>query len=125
MWILNIDDDSEDRELFCDALKQIDPNIKCVGKDSAEAAINLLSTVNHLPQYIFLDINMPLMGGIECLKLIKEDDRLSHIPIIMLSTTGNHREIEQVKSLGADFLAKETTYSKYVSKLKSKIEGSL
>lgn len=125
MWILNIDDDSDDRELFCDALKDIDPTIRCVAKDNAEAAINLLSTVTNLPHYIFLDINMPIMGGIECLKLIRKNNRWANIPIIVLSTTGNHREIEEVKRLGADFLAKETMYHKYVSKLKSKIERSL
>jgi CheY-like chemotaxis protein len=121
MWVLNIDDDRDDRELFCDALNEIDPTINCVAKSSAEEAIDFLNRTNTLPNRIFLDINMPRMGGIECLKTIRKNDRLAHIPITILSTTTNRREIEEVRKLGADFIAKEGVYSNYVTMLKSKI----
>jgi CheY-like chemotaxis protein len=122
MWVLNIDDDGDDRELFCDALKEIDPTIDCIAKSSAEDAIHLLNTTNSLPRWIFLDINMPKMGGIECLKTLRKDNRLAHIPITVLSTTTSSKEIDEVKKLGADFIAKEGKYNKYVKVLKSKID---
>jgi CheY-like chemotaxis protein len=125
MWVLNIDDDGDDRELFCDALKEIDPTIDCVAKSSAEEAIHLLNTTNTLPKWIFLDINMPKMGGIECLKTLRKDQRLNHVPITILSTTTSYKEIEEVRKLGADFIAKEGKYSKYVTVLKSRIGLSL
>lgn len=122
MWVLNIDDDNDDRELFCDALKDINPTIDCIAKDNAEDAIHLLNTANTLPKYIFIDINMPKMGGIECLKWIKKNSRLSSIPVIILSTTINPKEIAEARKLGADFLSKFSGYNKYVSALKSKIQ---
>jgi CheY-like chemotaxis protein len=124
MWVLNIDDDRDDREIFCDALKEINPTIKCIGKDNAEEAINLLNSSSLLPNYIFLDINMPKMGGIECLKKIKKNDRLSEIPVIVLSTTVSRKEIDEVKRLGADFLSKEPSFVKYVNSLKTKLDGN-
>jgi CheY-like chemotaxis protein len=121
MVVLNIDDDRDDLEIFCDAIKEIDPGIKCVAKQSAEEAIHYLLQTDKLPNYIFLDINMPLMGGKACLNLIKKHQKLSHIPVIMLSTTTNPREIDEVKRMGADFMNKQSIYSRYVSTLKQKI----
>jgi CheY-like chemotaxis protein len=119
MWILNIDDDVDDRTVFCDAITDINPKIECIAKESAEAAISLLERTSNLPSFIFLDINMPKMGGLECLKLIKQNQRLAAIPVIVLSTTRNPREIEEIKKLGAEFLSKVGTYDKYVSLLKN------
>jgi CheY-like chemotaxis protein len=124
MWVLNIDDDQEDRELFCDAIQDIDPSIHCVGKDSAEDAIEFLKTNNAVPDYIFLDINMPRMGGFECLKEIKQVDKLASIPVIILSTSCKGPEIEQFKKMGADFIRKETSYAKYVNLLRSKLRNN-
>lgn len=122
MWVLNIDDDRDDREMFCDALKDIDPDIDCIGKESAEDALRYLNTSATLPTYIFLDINMPKVGGIECLKTLKGNDKFAGIPVIIFSTSVNKNEIAQVRKLGADYLAKDSTYSKYVASLKRKIE---
>jgi CheY-like chemotaxis protein len=124
MWILNIDDDLDDRETFCDALYEIDPRIECIAKNSAEEAIHLLDEAMKLPDYIFLDINMPKMGGIECLKTIKRNQRLASIPVIVLSTTQDHREIAEVKKLGADFLSKEPVYRRFVASIKRKISAN-
>lgn len=121
MWILNIDDDLDDRETFCDALYEIDPSIECIAKNSAEEAIHLLNGATKLPDYIFLDINMPKMGGLEALKTIKGNQRLAHIPVIILSTTKNQREILEAKKLGADFLSKEPVYRRFVTSIKRKI----
>ena len=121
MVILNIDDDKDDLELFCDAIKEIDPKIKCVAKESAEEALRYLEQTDKLPNCIFLDINMPLMGGKACLKEIRKNHRLSTIPVVILSTTTNPREIDEFKKLGADFIHKQPVYSRYVKVLKEKI----
>jgi CheY-like chemotaxis protein len=121
MVVLNIDDDKDDLEIFCDAIKEINPEIKCVAKQSAEEALQYLMQTDKLPNCIFLDINMPLMGGKACLKEIKKHQKLSTIPVVVLSTTANQREIEEIKKLGADFMSKQPVYSRYVNKLKEKI----
>jgi CheY-like chemotaxis protein len=118
MVILNVDDDKEDREMFCEALKEIDPSIDCLTAHSASEALKMLDSGKHLPNYIFLDINMPVMDGKTCLKRIKKNQKFSRIPIIMYSTTSNQKEIEEYRSLGAQFLVKDISYKRLIQSLR-------
>ncbi|MBC7868208.1 MAG: response regulator, partial [Gloeobacteraceae cyanobacterium ES-bin-316] len=60
------DDDEDDRMLFSEALSEIDPQIKCITvKNGKEALEFLQNDLIHLPNYIFLDLNMPVMNGIK------------------------------------------------------------
>jgi CheY-like chemotaxis protein len=122
--VMNIDDDQDDRALFCDALLEIDPRIECITKPSAEEALKYLQSTQALPILIFLDINMPAMGGIACLSELRKNARLASIPVVVLSTAVNPKEIHEFKKLGADFLQKETNYQKFVESIKSKVMGT-
>lgn len=82
MTILFIDDDSDDTELFCEAvnylassdfLARMPEPIKCVSCNHSYTAVELLKNLEELPAYIFLDINMPVMDGKECLIKLKSD----------------------------------------------------
>ena len=111
MNILYADDDVDDREIFCEAIKEIDPAIKVVlGKDGEET-LKILSVQKELPNLIFLDINMPKMDGIECLVKLKSDDRLKGIPVIIYSTTSNKSDQTKIALLGAsDFILKGNSF---------------
>jgi len=111
MNILYADDDADDREIFCEAIKEINPGIKVVlGKDGEET-LKILSVQKELPQLIFLDINMPKMDGIECLVKLKSDDRLKGIPVIIYSTTSNEKDQTKIALLGAsDFILKGNSF---------------
>ena len=111
MNVLYADDDVDDREMFCEAIKEIDPSIKVVlGKDGEET-LKILSVQKDLPDLIFLDINMPRMDGIECLGKIKSDDRLKSIPVIIYSTTSNKGDMTKIALLGAsDFILKGNSF---------------
>ena len=122
--VMNIDDDQDDRALFCDALREIDPRIECITKPSAEEALKYLQSAEKLPALIFLDINMPAMGGKACLNELKRDSKLASIPVVILSTTVNPREIHEFKKLGADFLHKESNYHKYVQSIRNVVVKS-
>jgi CheY-like chemotaxis protein len=88
LTILLADDDADDRELFADAVKETDERLNCIAVDGGQAAIDYLSDVSHpLPDYIFLDLRMPGMSGRACLDMIKKDDRLKHIPVIIYTTS--------------------------------------
>ena len=54
-----------------------------------------------LPDFIFLDMNMPGNEDHACLQAIKKTARLLHIPVIIYSTSDYHKEIEQALSYGA------------------------
>lgn len=120
MVVLNVDDDQEDREFFCDALREIDPTITCLIAGSGMEALALLENRSPLPDYIFLDINMPMMDGKQCLKALKSTPHLHSIPVIMYSTSTDTREIKECYKLGAeDFLIKPHSYDKLVNDLTS------
>ena len=120
MVVLNVDDDQEDREFFCAALREIDPSITCLVAGSGMEALSLLQSRKPLPDYIFLDINMPMMDGKQCLRALKSIPEFASIPVIMYSTSTDTREIRECYDLGAeDFLIKPHSYEKLVNDLNS------
>lgn len=97
---LLIDDDSDDRELFSEALSMVGPAIICYQANDAEEGFTWLQQNREEPDLIFLDINLPVMNGWQLLTRLKESS-LKHIPVIMYSTSSNARDIRTAKELGA------------------------
>ena len=118
MTILNVDDDLEDIEIFCDAVRDIDPSIICLSARSADEALQILNSDIELPEYIFLDINMPKVDGNVCLQQIKNDRRLNHIPVIMYSTYTRKSDMQTYRELNAGFLVKQNSYNELVRELR-------
>jgi len=100
-----IDDDDDDWLLFSEAVKKIDGEWLCLFFQDAIAAILFLSgsLKEELPNYIFLDLNMPKMNGKECLMEIKSRKELADISVNILSTSVLENDIRQAKMLGADY----------------------
>jgi len=103
-----VDDDLDDQEVFLMTLEKINKNIKCLTANNGVEALSLLTAQNlFVPDYIFLDVNMPKMNGIECLKNIKDLAHLNNCKIYMYSTTSEASVLEKSKKLGAtDFIVK-------------------
>ena len=98
--IMLIDDDEDDREFFCFAIKEIDKSIVINCCTSGANALTLLQDSNTLlPQLIFLDINMPGHSGKDTLIALKKWDRTNAIPVIMYSSSELERD--EMKQLGA------------------------
>jgi DNA-binding response OmpR family regulator len=73
-----------------------------------------------VPDYIFLDINMPMMDGKQCLKALKSMPEFEAVSVIMYSTSTDTREIKECYKLGAeDFLIKPHSFEKLVNDLTS------
>ncbi len=118
MTILNVDDDIDDIEVFCEAVRDVDPAIICMVAKSGEEALQILNSDIELPQYIFLDINMPKMDGNMCLKEIRKDSRLRKKPVIMYSTSSRNSDIDHYRNFNAEFLLKQNSYQGLVAALK-------
>ncbi|MFC1967330.1 response regulator [Chloroflexota bacterium] len=64
---------------------------------------------------LLLDISMPVMSGVEVLRWLKENVELAKIPVTMLTTTDDPREVEECYKLGcSNYIAKPVDYSKFV-----------
>lgn len=98
-----IDDDRDDRYFFQNALNRLsDHYAYCEAKHGAEALAQLRAA-ELLPDFIFLDINMPVMDGIRCLSEIKKDPKLKNIPVIIYTTSSNSKDMELTNKLGASW----------------------
>lgn len=121
---LLVDDDLDDQEVFLMTLGEINKNIKCFTAKDGMEALSLLEEENGwIPDYIFLDVNMPKMNGIDCLKGIKDFHHLKTAKIFMYSTTSENQVMEKSKQLGAlDFIIKPASPSD-LKEILSKIFG--
>jgi CheY-like chemotaxis protein len=105
---LFIDDDADDQDFFCGAAQNIDPSIECIFADDGVQAISKLESNQLLvPDFIFIDMNMPKMNGRECLSEIRKMQRLNDVAVYMYSTAAAPKVTEEMLQLGAtDFLIK-------------------
>ena len=102
MMFLLIDDDSDDRVLFREALQEVSPDTICATEsDGRKALSNLFNLTTQLPDVIFVDINMPKISGWDCLTQIKSQEKTKDIPVFMYSTSSNDRDIEKASNCGA------------------------
>jgi CheY-like chemotaxis protein len=123
MRLFLVDDDPDDQEIFDMALQSIDSAIQCtVANDGLEALQKLQSDTSFQPDYIFLDVNMPRMNGVECLKQIRKMKLAEHSCIVMYSTTLDDRVMEESKQSGVkDFMTKPSTLTALKDKLRKQL----
>lgn len=109
--ILLIEDDPDDVELFCEALKEINKNCYCNHVYDAESALQLLKTNIVKPEYIFLDVNLPGTASSDFLLQLKKIEEFENIPVIIYSTLNHKPRIEELYALGAAyFLIKPASF---------------
>jgi len=113
------EDDVDDQEIFSIAIQELDDPYDCTYTLNGIDALEHLTNGMLLPDYIFLDLNMPRMNGIQCLEEIKKQPRLSHIPVVIYSTSSGQCFIDDALLHGAvTFITKPSRISDLVSILK-------
>jgi len=101
-FFLLADDDEDDRQFFLEALRSIDPGIECITAKNGKEALTLLQNdFFAAPDFVFLDLNMPMMNGIKCLEEIKKIPALAELRVVLYSTTSEKEFEEQSKKAGA------------------------
>jgi CheY-like chemotaxis protein len=114
MSILLIDDDAEDRDLFCQAVTEISPTLKFTVSKSAEDAFEeIRSSKIAKPELIFLDLCMPKVDGFQCLLNLKTNKHLSSIPVVIYAASNLLTDISLSLELGAsNYITKPLTIQK-------------
>ncbi|HXU28919.1 MAG TPA: response regulator [Bacteroidia bacterium] len=107
-YIILADDDSDDRELFEEALSEINNNIKVLLSIDGAQLMDTLNETNSLkPILIFLDINMPKKNGFECLEQIRLSPTLKNIPVIIYSTCSQKDTVNKAFKSGANYFVRK------------------
>ena len=97
-----VDDDKDDHEFFKYALRKIDPKINCATANNGVEALELMgANESFVPDFIFLDINMPKMNGKECLVHLMKIEKLSLVPIYMYTTSSSEADKTETLQAGA------------------------
>ena len=113
--ILLVEDDDVDVMTVKRALKDLNIKNRLVNTANGEEALKYLkNNSNKKPCIILLDLNMPKMNGIEFLQVVKADDTLKKIPIIVLTTSSQQQDIvESFRLSVAGYIVKSVDYAEY------------
>jgi CheY-like chemotaxis protein len=95
------EDDPDDYYFFSKILNEINDNVKLTWFQTCEDLLLFLKADSDLPSLIILDMNLPRMGGHNCLTAIKKEGNLNHIPVIIFSTAGQPSSIKMAYQAGA------------------------
>jgi len=115
--VLAVDDDMINLKLLKSMLLKSDNVAEVVEAKNGADAIAVLKTANDI-DVILLDIIMPVMGGIEMLKVIRADDSLRQLPVIVL-TTDETKKTEALEVGANGFLMKPVRQAEVLSKIQS------
>jgi CheY-like chemotaxis protein len=118
--ILLVEDDTVDAMTVRRALKEAGSSRTLVHRLDGEEALEYLHTTNgDTPGLILLDLNMPRMNGLEFLECKQAEERLRDIPVVVLTTSTNAKDIERSYELGAKaYIVKSIDYKQFVDSIK-------
>lgn len=112
------DDDNDDIEFFKEALNHIDSHIQV---EHLRNGIELTKALyNYLPDLLFIDLDMPVKNGLQCLLEIRKEPKMVMLPIVIFSSTTRPANINTAYEMGADlFFIKPSNYNELYHSLET------
>jgi CheY-like chemotaxis protein len=109
--ILLADDDETDRFFFGKALKEISIDTHFTTVNDGEQLMRYLTKhQDHLPDVLFLDLNMPRKNGQECLLEMKSNPKIKHLPVVIYSTSLHDDVADELYKIGAHYYLQKCNY---------------
>lgn len=100
------------------AIENLGMNHEVLEAENGEIALDSIKQEEINPDIILLDLNMPKMNGLEFLAKVRNDESMRHLPIIILSTSNNNRDLMEAYKLGVSgYILKPLKYDDYVKKI--------
>ncbi len=115
--ILLVEDNADDEQLTLRALRQSGvPNLIRVARDGAEAIDFLFGgSAGNMPDLILLDLKLPKISGLEVLQRIRSEDRSRSLPVVILTSSGEERDIVKSYDLGANsYIRKPVDFDEFI-----------
>jgi CheY-like chemotaxis protein len=110
MRVLLVDDDPDDQSVFFEALITVDNNAEYLHLEDCNEIVEFLNT--HSPEIVFLDVHLPKISGIQCLRNIRFQQQYKMIPIIMYSSNYNKQYTDMCKKEKANhFFVKPNSFA--------------
>lgn len=112
------DDDADDFLFLKDALSEIAPEVEVAHLDSCIKLVDLMES-SESPDLIFLDLNMPVFSGRECMKQIRVHNRWKNVPVIIYSTSNAEQDVKSCMEDGADlYIVKPNSFKALLNLVK-------
>lgn len=116
--ILLVEDNADDEQLTLRAMRQSDvPNIIRVARDGAEAIDALFGATSgsRLPDLVLLDLKLPKVSGLEVLQRIRSEAKTRTLPIVVLTSSDEERDIVESYNLGANsYIRKPVDFDEFI-----------
>ncbi|MDO4262645.1 MAG: response regulator [Deinococcus sp.] len=126
--LLLVEDEQADAELFQELLGEVAAHTKVIHMGNGQEALDYLQQLGEeqpgeqsglRPNLIVLDLNMPVMNGHAFLEHAKKDERLSDIPVLVLSTSDHADDVQRAYQAHASgYLVKPTSFHEYTEMLR-------
>jgi len=111
------DDDEDDRLFISDAIRKLDLEVKIIEAVDGDDLLSLIELENtdEANILILLDMNMPRVTGLEALQIIRSNDKIKHIPAVMISTSSDKKLVEEAYQSGVNaFIKKPNNYDGFI-----------
>ncbi|RYG37206.1 response regulator [bacterium] len=113
--ILLVEDNADDEQLTLRAMRQSDvPNLIRVARDGAEA-LERIRESDPLPDLVLLDLKLPKLSGLEVLERLRADERTKTLPVVILTSSDEERDILGSYDLGANsYVRKPVDFTEFI-----------
>lgn len=118
--ILLVEDNADDEQLTLRAMRHSEiPNIIRVARDGAEALEFLYGPEARLPDLILMDLKLPKVSGLEVLERIRKEPTTRTIPIVVLTSSDEERDIMESYNLRANsYIRKPVDFDEFIDAVK-------
>ena len=107
--IVYAEDDEDDRKFFTDAFEPLNEDIELITFENGYEAFNgilRMAEDRDSPCLVVLDINMPIMSGRDVLRLMRGNEKLKEIPVVLFTTSSLDRDRWFAREYNAEFITK-------------------
>ena len=113
--VLIVDDDEDDQLLIQAAFEKDSNHYRLYFASDGTDVLENIESPRFLPDLILLDLNMPIINGFEVLRHLKKSPTYQHVPVIVLTTSTDQKDIDQAYQLGANsYITKPNSHQELI-----------